>query len=688
MTNELQIISPDELKSIDAKDIEVVIDNIVQSSKANMEEIGQLALESTALLTSSSAHSEALSSQGFLKRCWNNFTGKNDELRNAILQDNTAAQYAAQTMINRVMRECTTNRQLALLVNDRLNAAYLELKEDQLDIAEDVVQIRQAFVAFFKKYSSEIAEQRERTDSLAAFGKAYCPKCGQTLSQSQIICPKCGEIHQLKVGNMDYSTQKKLEEISNLVQQDTPNVEICWNMEAAKIARIIAKAEALADAGQLPGFTPTLRADLERLIMKCKSAEFQIAIVGVMKAGKSMLMNALMGVEIASVGINPETAALTKFRSASGYYVKVRFHEAEQWKKLCESAQKSSQSGEGSLRYFIELPEVQTLSKEWVGHVDVQEVCDSVEDLKEKVKRWTSAQSSEHLFASEVEVGIDHKLFNMPDEVVFVDTPGLHDPVQYRSDITKEYIKKANAVLIAVPTAALTAEGLGTITTVLDYIGSSKEKAYIVATQKDKLNSSNDCEKVISGWIKHLVSAKRYKDEREARRHIIVTSAYMHLCLQKFLSLTDAELDDETKFSEDDLINLESYVKKTLRDHKYDIDELRYSKEDVKVLREYFGIWLLSNRLERNLIAKYRELKMKDIQDEFLRCREELLQVSKKAVRSQNELLEDARKGAGELRKRLQESREVLAKVKVENEKIRKAAEALRESLERRIKEL
>ncbi len=150
-----------------------------------------------------------------------------------------------------------------------------------------------------------------------------------------------------------------------------------------------------------------------------------------------------------------------------------------------------------------------------MDHKQITMFCDSAEEIKKEVAHWTSARSNDHLFASEVEVGIDNSVFDMPDEVVFVDTPGLHDPVQYRSEITKGYIRKANAVLIAVPTGALTAEGLGTITTVLDYVGSNKEKAYIVATKKDAL-SSRDCEKVIKGWIEHLVSAKRYVDPRQA----------------------------------------------------------------------------------------------------------------------------------------------------------------------------
>ncbi len=472
--------------------------------------------------------------------------------------------------------------------------------------------------------------------------------------------------------DMNMDTQQKLDVMSLLTSKDAIDYQACWDMEAEKIARVISKAEKIADAMKLPGITSVMKEDLETLVAQCRSAEFQIAIVGVMKAGKSMLMNALIGKEIASVDINPETASLTKFRSSSsGYYVKVKFHSRREWNKLCKSAKESSG---GKLQGLIKSPAVEELSEKWVDHKQITMFCDSVEEMKIQVAHWTSARSNDHLFASEVEVGIDNGVFDMPDEVVFVDTPGLHDPVQYRSDITKEYIRKANAVLIAVPTGALTAEGLGTITTVLDYVGSNKEKAYIVATKKDAL-SSHDCEKVIKGWVEHLVSAKRYADPREAGEHIIVTSAYMHLQTQKFLSLEEEELEDEEKFSDEEYAELESYAKKILGSRRYRLETLRDSQEDAGILEKDTGIPRLHRCLERSLIVKYRELKRKDIQEEYLRCRKEMLNISQEFIDSQNTILESAKQGAGELKKRLAQSGKAYEEAKEKNRQIREAVE-------------
>ncbi|MCH5187027.1 MAG: dynamin family protein [Oscillospiraceae bacterium] len=515
----------------------------------------------------------------------------------------------------------------------------------------------------------------------------YCPQCGRAMMKEQTICPSCGRVHQIKVRAMNQETMDKLSQISQFVSHDNSDYSICWDLEARKIAKVIEKTKRLTAVAKIPGVTEMLQSDLERLYDHCKNAEFQIAIVGVMKAGKSMLMNALMGTEIASVDINPETASLTKFRSADRFYIRVYFHNKEEWNKLCESAQKSTSK---KLSGLLSTPEVKQLSGKWLGHAPLEKRCATVEELRGQVEHWTSARSYDHLFASEVEVGIDRSVFDMPDEVVFVDTPGLHDPVQYRSDITKAYVKKANAVLIAVPTKALTTEGLESITTALDYVGSNKEKAYIVATQKDQ-NNNRECEKVIKGWAEHLVDAKRYTDEEEARRHILITSGKMHLLVEKFTRLDEETLAAEIEqlesgeaeasahFESEDIGNLEAYAKSTLKKFlRYDVFSLREKPEDAKALIEDSGIPALRECLSRNLLSRYKELLMRDIRDEFIRCRSEMRRIVREVKKTNEDILLSSHKGTEELKKKLDESSKAYEIAKVKNKEIREAAEAVR----------
>lgn len=515
----------------------------------------------------------------------------------------------------------------------------------------------------------------------------YCPQCGRAMKKGQTICPVCGRVHQIKIQSMNQETKDKLNKISHLVSKDNADYSICWSMEARKIANIVEQTKQLTAASDMPGVTEMLKGDLESLLAHCRDAEFQIAIVGVMKAGKSMLMNALMGTEIASVDINPETASLTKFHSADHFYIKVYFHGNEEWEKLNNSAQKSASS---KLSKLLSASEVKNLSKKWLGHSPLEKHCETKEELRDLVAHWTSARSYDHLFASVVEVGIDRTVFDMPDEVIFVDTPGLHDPVQYRSDITKDYIKKANAVLIAVPARALTAEGLETITTVLDYIGTKKEKAFIVATQKD-LNSSKECEKVITGWIEHLVDAKRYKDESEARERIIVTTGKMFLIAEKFIKLDDKTMAEE--ITDDDFDDFEAYVKGVMRTKResnetgiirrlarqsYDITLLREKTEDAGIVLKDTGIPALRDCLSKSLLSQYKELKMVDIRDEYIRCRAELTQIVSAVKKTNIDMLSSVHSGADALKKKLDESSKAYEIAKIKNKEIRDAAAAVR----------
>ena len=125
MARELSIISSNLLMDVRESEVNVLIEQMVEKSKNNMEEITELTLECTTLLSSAENRSVALSNQGVFKRLVGNITGKNTKMRNAILQNNTNALYAAQGVINRVMIECTNNRQLLLSINDRMSDLYL-----------------------------------------------------------------------------------------------------------------------------------------------------------------------------------------------------------------------------------------------------------------------------------------------------------------------------------------------------------------------------------------------------------------------------------------------------------------------------------------------------------------------------------------------------------------------------------
>jgi len=530
--------------------------------------------------------------------------------------------------------------------------------------------------------------------------KLYCPKCGKRLDKYQAVCSHCGKLHQMKVVDMSEETQKKLNTISRIVSRDAADYSICWDMEARRIAQALTKVTQLTEQVSLPGVTDSLKRDMESLIYRCAHPEFQIAIVGIMKAGKSMLMNSLIGEEIASTNINPETAALTKFRSGEGYSIKITLHTKEQWDKLYASAKEADakitpeakENMDLTLYDTMSLPEAQKMMAEWLGHDPVNIVCNSIEELRDNVYQWTSSHSMKHLFADEVEVCVDRNIFDMPEDVVFVDTPGLQDPVQYRSDITKEYIRKANAVLIALETRSMNAQMLQTTTMALDFVGTKTEKAYIIGTQKDRLNDPRAEREIVKNWMENLIAAGRFKEKKQAENHIITTSAYMSLLLNRLLHLSEDIIKDKERFNHAipkiDRMNLVHFAQTVLDDEECTAKQLYRDHADAKAVNDATGILQLHELLQTTLLSKYHEYMMSEIKEEYLRCRSEMLNISHKVGYSQNTILSSARQGGEVLRQRMAQSNQELEQAKVKNKEIREVAAVLKRITQERMSEL
>ena len=125
MDDQLELIDAGDITAADPKEIDAVIQKMLQESYKNGENIQGLTLECSAALASADARVTALNEQGFFKRLWNNAVGTNDKLRTAIAQDNTAAQYAMQQTINGILKECVNNRQLALAVKTKLDGEII-----------------------------------------------------------------------------------------------------------------------------------------------------------------------------------------------------------------------------------------------------------------------------------------------------------------------------------------------------------------------------------------------------------------------------------------------------------------------------------------------------------------------------------------------------------------------------------
>src|SRR5690606_22235500 len=94
---------------------------------------------------------------------------------------------------------------------------------------------------------------------------------------------------------------------------------LCDELERLATARL--NLELLNDAAEL-------RADLERPL--------RVAVIGEFNAGKSSLINALLGEPVAPVGVLPTTATINRLRWAPDRFVRVDFEEAGRAPRVLE----------------------------------------------------------------------------------------------------------------------------------------------------------------------------------------------------------------------------------------------------------------------------------------------------------------------------------------------------------------
>ena len=472
-----------------------------------------------------------------------------------------------------------------------------------------------------------------------------CKKCSSNISEGRIMCNVCGEMQE----NPNFSNEKlksefmkKMQPIVETFKKSEISSEYMWDKTVARYARVIERTKNILSSEIMADkVTDKMFKDMDKMLDLCRTAEFHVALVGAIKAGKSTLINAILGTELASTNVTPETAALTKFRSSKDdNYVKVSFYSSLEWNRLWKSAIDSK--ADIFLEEYNEL-KADSQRSNWIDKPEQKFVCETEEKLRQEIQRWTSSKSLVHYFVKEVEVGL--KDFNMPPEVIFVDTPGLDDVVQYRSDITREYIRRANAVLVCVKSDALTGQEMGTIYSVFSNSRFHPEKIYIIGTQLDTLNRPQEgWVKQCAEWLKYFRRPDCYGDERLAKKNLIPVSGYLYTLLKTFGNIS--KMDDK-------YFDMQSILAK----FRINIENLG---ENYQKMIDFTNIDFLMSTLNNDVVKNHKELLIKDIKENYSICVKEITELLQGIKKNQQELIETSEKGADEIHKKRDEyAREV-----------------------------
>lgn len=178
--------------------------------------------------------------------------------------------------------------------------------------------------------------------------------------------------------------------------------------------------------------------ELDETLEYLANQKFSIGITGVMNAGKSTMLNALMGEEILGSAVVPETANLTIVKYGKPE-ARVFYWNKEEWSKIESSAKQIK-----SMKDFVE--ETHNTFANELDELILEESLNEKINIDE-LSKYTSADASGKKCNLIKYVELKSDLKFLGEGIEIVDTPGLDDPVIQREEITKEYLSKCDLMM-------------------------------------------------------------------------------------------------------------------------------------------------------------------------------------------------------------------------------------------------
>ena len=182
-----------------------------------------------------------------------------------------------------------------------------------------------------------------------------------------------------------------------------------------------------------------IKNELEETSEYIDNQKFSIGITGVMNAGKSTMLNALMGKEILGSAVVPETANLTIVKHNVTENAKVYYWNESEWNKIVKSSEQLD-----SMKDFVNETN-KIFGDSLKSYIKTESRYDEVGI--DELSSYTSAEASEKKCNLVKYVELGSNLDFLSDGIEIVDTPGLDDPVIQREEITKEYIGACDMML-------------------------------------------------------------------------------------------------------------------------------------------------------------------------------------------------------------------------------------------------
>ena len=344
-------------------------------------------------------------------------------------------------------------------------------------------------------------------------------------------------------------------------------------------------------------------------INKIQDDRLTIGVIGQMKCGKSTFLNALVFQdEKLPAATTPMTASLSVITYGEKESLEVEFYSKDDWEELkyranepienaSESRQKEIQAAQELIESAKKTPNIESLlgSKKQ----------DSIDNLIEYVGaggKYTPITLS---------VKIKYPLEYLKG-VEIVDTPGFNDPIVSREERTKEFLKKADAVVFLLgANRAFDATDKNVILKTLREVGIGK---MLIGINKYDLCISGDNpeteEEILENIKKQLIKTSREDEWRESpiatlleQTEPLLLSANLALMAQMPLSKVQDNF----------------YYKKAIADFEFQNQKQMYEVSKMQAFEEALKEHLIKAKDEillakpKNSISQKGELKLNDL---------------------------------------------------------------------------
>lgn len=274
--------------------------------------------------------------------------------------------------------------------------------------------------------------------------------------------------------------------------------------------------------------------------------------------------------------------------------MRIVFYTTDQWNRLWESAK-----GATVFRSEYEKLGSERIKDQFLNKKSILIKC-SAEELPAKIMEWSKSDAPKHFFVKEIEIG--YQSDTIPHDVYLVDTPGLSDPVKYRSDITRKYIKNSDWILACISAENLSGQPeFNFLSKVISNKNGNVDKIFVVATKKDML-TNDEGQKKAHEFRTRL--SELYDNESLANSRFSFVAAECHLLTSKVIKGIALEKEEKKK------------LKKTLVeiDDDLEFDEI-VDKADL--IYKYAGINALFNHIDNVVLRNRRKLIIKAIEEDY-----------------------------------------------------------------------